>query len=103
LSGFGKIATSPNIHEPFDRSENKTIPKQIKKAESIIIFRKNQNVPLITPDTLSPRVMGVTKKSIRAVNFDTQRSVPLFSTIQFPIKTERVISGKINVISCTNK
>ena len=68
-----------------------------------MVFRKNTNVPRTTPDTLSPRVIGVTKKSSSAVNFDIQRSVPLFSTIQFPIKTERVISGNINVISCINK
>jgi hypothetical protein len=93
------MLTSPNIHGPFDRREKSTIPKQIKTAERSIVFRKNHTVPLTTQETLSQRVIGVTKNKSRAINFDTQRRIPLFSTNQSPKKTLRVSSGNTNVIS----
>jgi hypothetical protein len=100
---LGKRVTSQNIPLPLESSEKRTVPKQIKTAESIIVLRKNQKVPRTTHDTLRPRVIGVTKKRRSAINFDIHRRVPLFSTIQFPIKSERVISGNIKVISCTQR
>lgn len=95
--------TSPNIPEPFDSREKRIIPKQTNTAESIIVFKKNQKVPRTTHDTFNPRVIGVTKKRSKAPNLESQRSVPLFSTIQFPIKSERVISGYTNVSSWIHK
>lgn|GEM_PF-2945573 len=86
-------ATSQNTHEPRDKSEKSTIQKLINTTDKIIVLRKNNNVPLGTPDTLRPRVMGVTKNNTRAVHLEIQRSVHLFSMIKFPIKMERVISG----------
>lgn len=97
------MVTSPNIPDPFDKREKSTIPKQIKNAESIIVFKKNQNVPRTTPDTFKPRVMGVTIKSNNATNFENHKSVPLFSTSQFHINALLVNSGKIKVISWINR
>lgn len=91
--------TSPNIPEPFDKREKRTVPKQINTPDNTIVLKKNQKVPRTTHDTLSPRVIGVIKNKRRAVNFEAQRRVPLFSTIQPPIKNDRVTSGNINVIS----
>ena len=85
--------TSPKTPAPPERRENRTIAKQIKNAESIIVFKKNQNVPRTTPDTLSQRVIGVTKKSTKADHLASHRRVPLLSTNQLQKKTVRVISG----------
>jgi hypothetical protein len=93
------MATSLNAHEFVERRDKSTAQKQIKNTERTTVFRKNQKVPLTTPETLSQRVIGVTKKSKRAKNLDNQRSVHLFSTNQFPINPVRVNSGNINVIS----
>jgi hypothetical protein len=77
----GNSATSPKIPTPPEISKNKIVPKQIKIPERIIVFRKNQNVHRSTPDTLSPRVIGVTKKRIKVNHFDAHNRVHLFSTI----------------------
>jgi hypothetical protein len=99
LSAFGIIHTSPNSHTLGERREKSTAQKTINTAERMIVFRKNQNVPLTTPDTFSQRVIGVTKKSNRVKNLATQSSVPLFSTTQFPKNTVRVVSANIKVVS----
>ncbi len=99
MRGFGISTTSPKTPELFERRANNTAQKETKKAERTIVLKKNQKVPRITPDTLSQRVTGVTKKSTSADHFANHSSVPLLSTSQFQKKETRVISGETNVIS----
>lgn len=79
-------------------SLNSTIPKITKNAERISTLTKNHNVSLTTHATFKPRVIGVTKKSIMVNDFETQRRISLWSTIQFPKNTFRVRSGATSVI-----
>lgn len=99
MRGRGKSVTSPNTHAPLERRKKRIAPKQTKKAERTIVFKKNQKVPLTTPETLSQSVIGVTKKSISADDFASHKSVPLLSTSQFQKNTVLVISGYTNVSS----
>ena len=83
--------------------EKRTVPKQTKNADRIMTLKKNQKVPRITHETLSPRVIGVIKKRIIINIFAPKRSDPRFSTIQLPKKNVRVISGETKVISWSKR